>query len=193
MYHNIIPMEKKCFVERVNKSSLTSTLIQTIDIQSGLYGYSIDWAVDKERQKLIAFGNTIGSSDVTNKHRVMVFDIPSLDNASITLTSGDAIDNYFMEDHSSDIHTVVDGVAVFSIQGCFAKNGFIYCLASGSQEQEATRPKAIYCWDYVNKKLHAKVPLNGVIAGELEGIEFFNGSIIVQSGYGLNKFFRLSL
>ena len=181
----------RCFVERINKSSLSSTLIQTINIANGLYGYSIDWVVDKERQRLIAFGNTSSSSSANNKHRVMVFDIPSLESSDVTLTASDAVENYFMEDYSDDVHTMVGDVAVFSVQGCFAKNGFIYCLASGSQQQELTRPKSIYCWDYVNKRLHAKVPLNGVIDGELEDIEFFNGSIVVQSGYGKNVFFKL--
>ena len=123
----------------------------------------------------------------------MEFNIPSTSSSTVTLHASDALANYLMEDYSNDVHTMSDGVRVFSMQGSFAYNGILYCLASGADFQIPATTKSIYVWDIVNHTLLSNVPLTYTIPGELEGIDMFNGCIIIQSGYGKNAYYRLNL
>jgi hypothetical protein len=182
----------KCFVERVDVVG-SSTLVQTISLPSGVFGYNCDWVIDRQNKKLIVFGNTIDSSTSSNKHRVLVFNIPDLASSSVTLSVSDAVEDYYMEDYSDEIVTSKGGKLWFSVQGGFAYDGLLYCAASGDNYSSETdnRVKIIYAWDWKNKRLHSRIPLDKVIYGEIEDADFHNGAIVVKAGYLKNKFYRL--
>lgn len=181
----------KCYVERIAPQVGLSDTIQTITIESGLYGNGPDFTVDTDNNRLIAFGNTISSKADGNKHRVMVFNIPNTSVESVSLSASDAIENYLIEDLDDFIPTVVDGHYQWMLQDCCYNDGKLYILVSGVEYQEGFHDKAIYVWDLANKSFVARMSLNGIIGGEIEGIDFHNGSLVVSAGFECQKFYRI--
>ncbi|MDP4275336.1 MAG: hypothetical protein Q8907_13755, partial [Bacteroidota bacterium] len=91
------------YVERIGKDLTSSSLVQTIyfkDIHHR-YGYALQWVIDRDNGYLYGYGNTVDNDNPLNRHRIVKFRIPALDESTdgiVTLTDDDLLENYLIED-----------------------------------------------------------------------------------------------
>ena len=96
-------MKDVCFVERISLTSAPE-LVQTIvlDDDEGLFGYALQWMIDRKRNLLIGYGNTVENMGKGNRWRTMIFPMPKLSEGPIVhLKPQDALENYCIQDLDS--------------------------------------------------------------------------------------------
>lgn len=173
-----------CYVERINVSTLSSTLVQTInfDDTNHLFGYALNWIVDNKNNRLIGYGNTISNYGYNNQIRIVTFNLPSLSQgSSVTLTNDDIIENYILSDEDSDYPNS------YIMQGGTAINN-ILILPTGVGSD--TYPTLIYVWDMKNKSLRNVIDLSKNTLYEFEDCDVFDGGILFNTSNGVVYYFK---
>ena len=167
------------FVERIAKDFQSSELVQTIYFEDtyNLFGYALQWVVDRENKALYGFGNTTKDKDLeNNKHRIVKFRLPKLsEGAQVTLTGADILENYVVEDNGLSYATIGQGL-------CIYKGKLLMPTGLGTPEY----PSYLFVWD-LNKKRPVEVLDMGLgTTGELEDCAHFKGNrYLVQGQDGL--------
>lgn len=170
-------MKDLLFVERIAPDMQSSSLVQTIfyDDSNHDFGYALQWVVDQSNRLLYGYGNTIDNSNPANKHRVIKFQLPGLDEGNfVVLKPEDALENYLIEDVSGFKFNPIG-------QGLYVYKDKLY-MPTGDAKYE--NPSILYVWDLINKRMEV-VDLTHCTAGELEDIGRFHGQFILQGQDGL--------
>lgn len=177
-----------CFVERIAPDMQSSELVQTIfyDDTDKDFGYALQWVVDRQRGLLCGYGNTVNNTDSTNRHRIAVFPLPSLDEGPVVmLKPEDAIENYLLEDYmpSDAFKPRFNPIG----QGLDIRDGLLYMPTGLGTEKH---PSILYIWD-LNRRTMKALDLSGCTTGELEDIAVLSRKVLLlQSQDGL---FRIRL
>lgn len=93
-------MKDVCFVERISLTGAPQ-LVQTIvlDDKDGLFGYALQWMIDRKNKLLIGYGNTVENMGKGNRWRTIIFPLPKLSEGPVVhLHPRNAIDNYCIQD-----------------------------------------------------------------------------------------------
>ena len=170
-------MKDVLFVERIAPDMQSSSLVQTIlyDDRNGDFGYALQWVIDRPNRMLYGYGNTIDNTNPANRHRIIKFRLPALEEGSfVVLKPEDALKNYLIEDASGFSFNPIG-------QGLYVYKGKLY-MPTGVAKYET--PSILYVWDLAAKSMEA-VDLSRCTAGELEDISRYNGRFIVQGQDGL--------
>ena len=170
-------MKDVLLVERIAPDMQSSSLVQTIlyDDRNGDYGYAVQWVVDRQNRILYGYGNTVDNTNPANRHRIVKFRLPRLDEGSfIVLRPEDALENYLIEDVSGFSYNPIG-------QGLYVYKDKLY-LPTGVGKYET--PSIMYVWDLVGKTMEV-VDLTRCTAGELEDISRYHGRFILQGQEGL--------
>lgn len=170
------------FVFRINPDLKGSTLVQTIffDDTSKLFGYALQWVIDRKNGMLYGYGNTTQDKDLeNNRHRIVKFRLPKLSdsdaNGLVTLTDDDLLENYVIEDHGLRFATIGQGL-------CISKGRLLMPTGVGSQKY----PSYLFIWDLASKKAVDVLDMSIGTTGELEDIAWYKGKrFLVQSQDGL--------
>ncbi len=93
----------RAFVERVANDLKSSELVQTIYFKDTdhLFGYALQWVIDPDNNYLYGYGNTVDNTNALNRHHIVKFRIPKLNESTdglVTLTKDDLLENYLIED-----------------------------------------------------------------------------------------------
>lgn len=169
------------YVERINPDSLTAQLVQTICFNdtNHLFGYALQWVVDRENNCLYGYGNTIDNNNQNNKHRIIKVKMPTLADSKdgfVTLNESDLLENYLIEDTYKKPFNPIG-------QGLFVRNGLLF-MPTGFGTQ--THPSIFYVWDLKSKKMR-EIDLIQTTQGELEDCAFSNGNLYLQGQKGIFK------
>lgn len=171
----------RCFVENVvagQYMTISSTKIQTIKYSGTkcIAARSIDWAIDRVRRRLYAYGY-LTDSQTHNSLKIMAFEIPNVSVASVTLTDADILEEYDIE---------VDGI----VQGVSVSDG-IFAIPTSRVIDSTNTPwqqdAFVTLYDLNNRmyliKSYSISP--AVEYNEVEGVCLYNGKlnmILHQSG-----------
>lgn len=168
-----------CYVERLNPKG-NSQLVQRIilDDPEHLYGYALQWTIDKTNNRLIGFGNTISNKADENKFRIVLFNLPKIKDGNIIhLHAIDAIDNYVIQDFDNRYPSKVIGQGACVYKGCL-----IMPTGTGNKNN----PSIIYVWNLKKKTLKNILDLRGQLDKEMEDIDFYKGNAYIQTnGMGM--------
>ncbi|MBO7604679.1 MAG: hypothetical protein J6S97_09740 [Bacteroidales bacterium] len=166
------------FVERILPGFQGSDLVQTIhfDDVDQLYGYALQWVVDRRHKVLYGFGNTTKDKDVEgNRHRVIKFRLPRLSEGDVVFTKDDIIDTYVVEDHGLAYATIGQGL-------CIWKDKLMMPTGLGTPEY----PSYLFVWDLKNKRPVEVLDMSIGTTGELEDLAHFKcRRFLVQGQDGL--------
>ena len=166
------------FVERILPGFQGSELVQTIhfDDVDQLYGYALQWVVDRRHKVLYGFGNTTKDKDVEgNRHRVIKFRLPKLSEGDVVFTKDDIIDTYVVEDHGLAYATIGQGL-------CIWKDKLMMPTGLGTPEY----PSYLFVWDLKNKRPVEVLDMSIGTTGELEDLAHFKcRRFLVQGQDGL--------
>jgi hypothetical protein len=172
------------YVERFAKDLKSSTLVQTIyfkDIHH-LFGYALQWVIDRDNGYLYGYGNTIDNENPLNRHRIVKFRIPTLDESTdglVTLNDSDILENYLIEDtYARPFNPIGQGLCI--------KNGCLY-MPTGVGNKKS--PSILYIWNLETRHMQNIVDLTKATTTELEDCAVYQGDLIIQAQKGL---FRLS-
>jgi hypothetical protein len=170
------------YAERINPDTQSSELVQTICFNdtNHLFGYALQWVIDKENKWLYGYGNTINNNDPNNKHRIIKFHLPSLADSKdgvVMLNENDVLENYLIEDTYSKPFNPVG-------QGLYIKNGLLF-MPTGFGSK--AHPSLMYVWNLKKKKMHDIVDLITATKGELEDCTTYHGDMIMQGQIGMFK------
>lgn len=166
-------MKDVCYVERINEEG--SKLIQIINFDdvNHLFGYALQWVVDKSNRLLIGYGNTIGGTKPNNKMRVIVFRLPKLSEGPyVLLKEEDALETYCLQDYDYTYPTHQIGQGL-----CILGRKLIMPVGFGTIE-EASK---IYVWDLGTKVLSNVIDLTKNTSGELEDCSIRNGKLLIST------------
>jgi len=167
-------LKNVCYVERLRLDG-SSELVQRIVLDSieRYYGYALQWAIDRDRNRLIGFGNTLSNLADGNRFRIIVFKLPRLsDGRLVRLHPREAIDNYIVQDFDDRYPSKVIGQGACVYQDClFMPTGY---------GKEAT-PSIVYVWDLRKKELRSVLDLSEAVKHELEDIDFYKGNALIQT------------
>lgn len=170
-----------CYVERISLDGKAETVQRIVfDDPKHLYGYALQWTIDRQQRHLIGFGNTLSNTAEGNRFRVMVFSIPHLSDGEVVhLTANDAIENYLIQDTDSRYPSKVIG------QGACVWNGCLL-MPTGFGKEEA--PSIVYVLDLKTRKLRNILDLSKTLKCEMEDIDFYQGDAYIQTnGRGVVK------
>ena len=164
-------MKDACFVERITEKG--STLVQTInfDDRTHIFGYALQWVIDRENNLLVGYGNTIDNENPQNRHAVIVFPLPKLsDGAVVTLTRDDAIDQFYLEDtfHRNINPTIGQGLCV--------KNGKLFMPTGLGTE---SRPSLMYVVDLMTHHLTNIIDMTKSTSDELEDCDAYGDECLL--------------
>ena len=166
------------FVERIAPDFQSSELVQTIffDDVDGLFGYALQWVVDRQHKFLYGFGNTTKDKDVEgNRHRIIKFRLPKLSEGNVVFTKDDILETYTVEDHGLKYATIGQGL-------CIHNNKLMMPTGLGTEAY----PSYLFVWDLKNKKPVEVLDMSLGTTGELEDLAFFKcGRYLVQGQDGL--------
>ena len=170
------------FVERINPDMKGSTLVQTIYFEdpNNLFGYALQWVVDKKNKMLYGYGNTTKDKDLEgNRHRVIKFALPKLSdsdaNGMVVLKESDALENYVLEDNGLSFATIGQGL-------CIWKDRLMMPTGLGTEQY----PSYLFVWDLKNKRPVEVLDMSIGTTGELEDLAHFKGKkYLVQGQDGL--------
>ena len=166
------------FVERISPDFQSSSLVQTIhfDDVDGLFGYALQWVVDRQHRLLYGFGNTTGDKDVDhNKHRVIKFRLPKLNEGDITFTKADILETYTVEAHGLSYATIGQGL-------CIWNNKLMMPTGLGTEKY----PSYLFVWDLKKKCPVEVLDMSIGTTGELEDLAHFRcRRFLVQGQDGL--------
>ena len=166
------------FVERILPGFQSSELVQTIhfDDVDNLYGYALQWVVDRQHKVLYGYGNTTKDKDVEgNRHRVIKFRLPKISEGDVVFTKDDIIDTYVVEDHGLAYATIGQGL-------CIWKGQLMMPTGLGTPEY----PSYLFVWDLKNKRPVEVLDMSIGTTGELEDLAHFKCKrFLVQGQDGL--------
>ena len=175
-------MKDVCFVERI---SLTEPpkLMQTIilDDNEGLFGYALQWMIDRRRKLLIGYGNTIENMGKDNRWRTMIFKMPKLsDGLIVHLKPEDALDNYCIQELDSRFPSNHIGQGA-----CVIKDQMFIPVGLGTEQH----PSILYVWNLKKKHLEHILDFQQQVPHEFEDCEPYHRDLIMQTnGGGLIRF-----
>lgn len=159
-------MKDVCLVERLTENG--STLVQTInfDDRDHIFGYALQWVIDRENNLLVGYGNTIDNENPVNRHAVIVFRLPKLsDGELVTLTRADAIDQFYLEDtFNRNINPTIG-------QGLCITNGKLF-MPTGYGTKE--RPNFMYVVDIFTHRLTNIIDMRKSTSNEPEDCDVYN-------------------
>jgi len=175
-------MKDVCFVERI---SLTAPpkLVQTIvlDDDEGLFGYALQWMIDRKRNLLIGYGNTIENMGKGNRWRTMTFPMPKLSDGPIVhLQPKDAIENYCIQDLDPRFPSNHIGQGA-----CVIKDQMFIPVGLGTEKH----PSILYVWNLRKKRLDHILNFQSRVPHEFEDCEPYGRDLIMQTnGGGIIRF-----
>lgn len=166
------------FVERILPGMQSSELVQTIhfDDADGLFGYALQWVVDRKGKFLYGFGNTTKDKDVEgNRHRVIKFRLPKLSEGDVVFGKDDIIETYTLEDYGLSYATIGQGLCIW--------NGKLM-MPTGLGTPEY--PSYLFVWDLAKRKPVEVLDMGLGTTGELEDLAHFRcNRFLVQGQDGL--------
>ena len=166
------------FVERVKPGFQGSELVQTIhfDDVDGLFGYALQWVVDRQNKVLYGFGNTTKDKDVEgNRHRIIKFRLPKISEGDVVFGKDDIIETYTVEDYGLKYATIGQGL-------CIWKGKLMMPTGLGTPEY----PSYLFVWDLKNRKPVEVLDMSLGTTGELEDLAHFKcNRFLVQGQDGL--------
>ena len=166
------------FVERIAPDMQSSTLVQTIHFEDEdmLFGYALQWVVDRQHKILYGFGNTTGDKDVeNNRHRIIKFRLPKLSEGDVVFTKEDIIDTYVVEDYGLKYATIGQGL-------CIWKGKLMMPTGLGTESY----PSYLFIWDLAKKKPLKVLDMSLGTTGELEDLAHYKcRRYLVQGQDGL--------
>ena len=170
-------MKDVCFVERI---SLTAPpeLVQTIvlDDDEGLFGYALQWMIDRKRGLLIGYGNTVENMGKGNRWRTIVFPMPKLsDGPVVHLQPKDALDNYCIQDLDPRFPSNHIGQGA-----CVIKDQMFIPVGVGTEKY----PSILYVWNLRKKRLDHILNFQQQVPHEFEDCEPYGRDLIMQTNGG---------
>jgi len=175
-------MKDVCFVERISPTSAPE-LVQTIvlDDDEGLFGYALQWMIDRKRNLLIGYGNTVENMGKGNRWRTMIFPMPKLSEGPVVhLKPQDALENYCIQDLDSRFPSNHIGQGA-----CVIKNQMFIPVGVGTEKH----PSILYVWNLRKKKLDYILNFQSQVPHEFEDCEPYGHDLIMQTnGAGLIRF-----
>lgn len=169
------------YVERIANDMQSSTLVQTIVFEDPrhLFGYALQWAIDKDQGFLYGYGNTVSNEDPANKHRIMKFKLPTLldsdKNGFVFLREEDALENYLVEDVSDFNGNPIGQGLNIAGEKLFMPTGV------GTDK----RPSILYVWDLRTRTMSHAIDLTKATHSELEDCGVFRNKLVLQAQDGL--------
>ena len=166
-----------CYVERILPDFSASEKLQTIayDDVNGDFGYALQWVVDRKNRFLYGYGNTTGDRDVEgNRHRIIKFSLPPLDEEYVVLRPEDALENYLIEDSGFTFATIGQGLAI--------KDGKLY-MPTGFGTEDF--PSRLYVWNLEKKTMDVAMDLGDMTVGEPEDAAFWKGHLVISGAEGI--------
>ena len=175
-------MKDVCLVERISLAE-EPQLVQTIvlDDDEGLFGYALQWMIDRKRGHIIGYGNTVENMGKGNRWRTMIFKMPKLGDGSIVhLKPEDALDNYCIQDLDSRFPSNHIGQGA-----CVIKNQMFIPVGLGTEKH----PSILYVWNLKKKRLDHILNFQQQVPHEFEDCEPYHRDLIMQTnGGGLIRF-----
>lgn len=158
------------YVERVANDLKSSELVQTIYFKDTdhLFGYALQWVIDPDNNYLYGYGNTVDNTNALNRHRIVKFRIPKLNESTdglVTLTKDDLLENYLIED-TYQTHFNPIG------QGLFIKNGQLFMPTGFGKEKQ---PSILYVWNLNTRTMQNVIDLTKATFGEARGLRLLQG------------------
>ena len=172
------------YVERIANDLKSSELVQTIcfkDVRH-LYGYALQWVIDNDNNFLYGYGNTVDNTNPLNRHRIVKFRLPELNEATdgiVTLTDDDLLENYLIEDTYQAPFNPIG-------QGLFIKNGQLFMPTGFGNEKY---PSILYVWNLDTRSMQNVIDLRDATFGELEDCASYKGDLFIQ---GQGDMFKLT-
>lgn len=174
-YNGVVGGRKDvCYVERISLDG-SSRLVQTIvfDDSRKLFGYALQWIVDYDRRLLIGYGNTIENLNPENRFRIVTFRLPRLsDGEVVTLTESDIIENYTIQDYTSEFPSVQIG------QGACVRDGMMIMPVGLGTKQH---PSLFYVWDLRRHRLVNRLDWTAAVPYEFEDCDFHGRDLYIQT------------
>lgn len=175
-------MKDVCFVERISLTGAPQ-LVQTIvlDDKDGLFGYALQWMIDRKNKLLIGYGNTVENMGKGNRWRTIIFPLPKLSEGPVVhLHPRNAIDNYCIQDLDARFPSNHIGQGA-----CVIKDQMFIPVGVGTEKQ----PSILYVWNLKKKRLDQIVDFQKQVPHEFEDCEPYRRSLIMQTnGGGILRF-----
>ena len=175
-------MKDVCFVERISLTSAPE-LVQTIvlDDEEGLFGYALQWMIDRKHKLLIGYDNTVENMGKGNRWRTIIFPMPKLsDGAVVHLKPKDALDNYCIQDLDARFPSNHIGQGA-----CVIKDQMFIPVGVGTEKH----PSILYVWNLRKKRLDHILDFQQQVPHEFEDCEPYGRDLIMQTnGGGLIRF-----
>ena len=164
------------YVERVANDLKSSELVQTIYFKDSrhLFGYALQWVIDTDNNFLYGYGNTVDNSNPLNRHRIVKFRLPKLNESTdglVVLTDDDLLENYLIEDTYSAHFNPIG-------QGLFIKNGQLFMPTGFGKEKQ---PSILYVWNLNTRTMQNVIDLREATFGELEDCAYYKGDLFIQA------------
>lgn len=164
------------FVERVAPDLKSTQTVQVIHFQddSHLFGYALQWVIDRENGMLYGYGNTVNNEDKANRHRIVKFRLPRPDegvDGLVTLTGKDLLENYLIEDTYNCPFMPIG-------QGLFIQAGQLF-MPTGFGT--AGQPSVLYVWNLQTRTMQNVIDLRRATFSELEDCAAWRGSLLLQA------------
>lgn len=169
-------MKDVLFVERIAPTLDRTTTVQTIWFRDDnhLFGYALQWVIDRDNDMLYGYGNTVNNDDPTNKHRVVKFRLPKPDegvNGLVTLTEADLLENYLLEDTYNRPFMPIG-------QGLFVRNGQLFMPTGFGDDRH---PSVLYVWNLDTRRMQNVIDLRRATFGELEDCAVWRDVMLMQA------------
>ncbi|MBQ7461314.1 MAG: hypothetical protein IJS63_03540 [Bacteroidaceae bacterium] len=175
-------MKDVCFVERISLTGAPQ-LVQTIvlDDKDGLFGYALQWMIDRKNKLLIGYGNTVENMGKGNRWRTIIFPLPKLSEGPVVhLHPRNAIDNYCIQDLDARFPSNHIGQGA-----CVIKDQMFIPVGLGTEKH----PSILYVWNLKKKRLDQIVDFQKQVPHEFEDCEPYRRSLIMQTnGGGILRF-----
>ena len=177
-------MKDVCFVERLMPDGGPQH-VQTIvlDDPDALFGYALQWVIDRRRNLLVGYGNTIENLAEGNRWRMMTFRLPRLsDGAVVHLHPEDALDNYCIQDLDPRFPSRQIGQGA-----CIIKDWMIIPVGIGTPQQ----PSILYVWNLRKKRLDGIYDFREQVPAEFEDCAPYGNALLMQTnGMGLIRILK---
>lgn len=167
-------MKDVCFVERISLNA-PPKLVQTIvlDDDEGLFGYALQWMIDRKRELLIGYGNTIENMGKGNRWRTMIFHMPKLCEGKIVhLKPKDALENYCIQDLDPRFPANHIGQGA-----CVVKDQMFIPVGLGTEKH----PSILYVWNLRKKRLDNILNFQQQVPHEFEDCDSYGRELIMQT------------
>lgn len=175
-------MKDVCFVERISLTGAPQ-LVQTIvlDDKDGLFGYALQWMIDRKNKLLIGYGNTVENMGKGNRWRTIIFPLPKLSEGPVVhLHPRNAIDNYCIQDLDARFPSNHIGQGA-----CVIKDQMFIPVGVGTEKH----PSILYVWNLKKKRLDQIIDFQKQVPHEFEDCEPYRRSLIMQTnGGGILRF-----